>query len=67
MRDGIRAIIEGMRCIRPPSDTRKNWMILHRSKIVCSNCELYMHEVKKLCRIFQNNGYPKWFINTVMP
>ena len=23
-REGLRAIAEGMRCIRPPSDTRKN-------------------------------------------
>ena len=23
-REGVRAIAEGMRCIRPPSDTRKN-------------------------------------------
>ena len=25
-REGVRAIAEGMRCIRPPSDTRKNWI-----------------------------------------
>ena len=25
-REGVRAIAEGMRCIRPPLDTRKNWI-----------------------------------------
>ena len=25
-REGVRAIAEGMRSIRPPSDTRKNWI-----------------------------------------
>ena len=33
---------------------------------MCSNCELCRHEVKKLCRIFQNNGYPNWFIDNVI-
>ena len=28
--------------------------------------KLYAREVKKLCRIFQNNGYPDWFINNVI-
>ena len=27
---------------------------------------MYAREVKKLCRIFQNNGYPNWFINNVI-
>ena len=40
--------------------------LLHRAKIVCSNCELYAREVKKLCRIFQNNDYPNRFINNVI-
>ena len=40
--------------------------LLHRAKIGCSNCELHTREVKKLCRIFQNNGYPNWFINNVI-
>ena len=39
--------------------------LLHRAKIVCSNCELYAREVKKLHRIFQNKGYPNWFINNI--
>ena len=40
--------------------------LLHRAKFVCSNSELYTREVKKLCKIFQNNGYPNWFINNVI-
>ena len=27
-REGVRAIAEEMRCIRPPSDTRKNWITI---------------------------------------
>ena len=33
---------------------------------MCSNYELHAREVKKLCRIFQNNGYPNCFINNVI-
>ena len=33
---------------------------------MCSNCELHAREFKTLCRIFQNNGYPNWFINSVI-
>ena len=33
---------------------------------MCWNSELYTREVKKLCKIFQNNGYPNWFINNVI-
>ena len=60
-------------CLRvvtvPEEHTAQNWfnyLLFTPRQIVRSNCELYAREVKKLCRIFQNNGYPDWFINNVI-
>ena len=39
------------------------FILLHRTFKLCSNSELFHHEMKKLKTIFENNGYPKSFVD----
>ena len=37
--------------------------LLHRAFKLCSNCERFHQEIDKLKTIFENNGYPKSFVD----